>query len=72
MKTEPTITLEVDKDGHVIVEVNGVQGPACLALTKELEAALGTVTKDHIKPECTQLDLGAKQQQGQTLGGANL
>ncbi len=72
MKTEPTITLEVDTDGHVIVEVSGVQGPACQALTKELEEALGTVTKKTLKPECNQVNLGGTQQQGQTLGGAGL
>lgn len=72
MKTEPEVTLEVDTDGHIVVEVHGVQGPACQALTKELEEALGTVTKKTLKPECHQINLGGTQQQGQTLGGAGL
>ena len=72
MKAEPIITLEVDTDGHIIVEVSGVQGPVCQALTKELEEELGILTKRKLKPECTQLDLGASQQHGQTLGGAGL
>lgn len=72
MKTEPIITLEVDTDGHVIVDVSGVQGPACQALTKALEEELGTLTQRKLKPECTQLDLGSSQKQGQTLGGAGL
>jgi hypothetical protein len=72
MKTEPTITIEVDTDGHIVVEVHGVQGPACQALTKELEESLGTLTKKTLKPECNQINLTGTQQRGQTLGGASL
>jgi hypothetical protein len=35
------IDVIIDKDGQVKIEVRGVKGPACLDLTKELEAALG-------------------------------
>lgn len=70
MKQEPIITLEVDADGHVIVEVSGVQGPACQALTKELEEALGTTTSKQLKPECHVVDLSSGNQQKQTLGGS--
>ncbi len=36
------IDVTIDTDGNVRIEVRGVQGPACLALTAELEAALGS------------------------------
>jgi hypothetical protein len=35
------IDVIIDKDGQVKIEVRGVKGPACLDLTRELEAALG-------------------------------
>jgi len=72
MKAEPIITLEVDSDGRIIVEVSNVQGPACKALTKELEEALGTTTSKQLKPECQAVDLSSGQQQKQTLGGTGL
>jgi hypothetical protein len=35
------IDVFIDPDGQVRLEVRGVKGPACLELTRELEAALG-------------------------------
>lgn len=70
MQTEPIITLEIDQDGNVLVEVSGVQGPSCQALTKELEEALGQVTGKKLKPECQQVNLAAGNKQQQTLGGS--
>lgn len=35
------IEVVVDPDGTVRVEVRGVNGPACLEVTADLEAALG-------------------------------
>jgi hypothetical protein len=35
------IDVFIDADGRVRIEVRGVKGPACLDLTRELEAALG-------------------------------
>ncbi len=35
------IDVKIDPDGRVHIEVRGVKGPACLALTKPLEEALG-------------------------------
>ena len=35
------ITVAIAPDGTVDIEVNGVTGPACEALTAELEKALG-------------------------------
>lgn len=42
------ITIE---DGNVTVEVKGVAGKKCVALTKELEEALGTVSERTFKRE---------------------
>ncbi len=41
--TEKIVTLTVDTDGNPQIEVKGVKGPACLALTEDLENALGGV-----------------------------
>ncbi len=35
------IEVVIGKDGQVMIQVRGVQGTKCLALTKELEEALG-------------------------------
>lgn len=35
------LDVRIDPDGSVHVEVHGVSGPGCEALTAELEAALG-------------------------------
>jgi len=35
------VEVVIDKDGKVRIEVRGVKGPACLDITKGLEAALG-------------------------------
>lgn len=37
------IEITIDKDGHVKVGVRGVQGEGCLALTRNIENAVGTV-----------------------------
>ena len=35
--------ITIDREGKILVKVNGVQGPACLALTRNLEDATGIV-----------------------------
>jgi hypothetical protein len=37
------IDVQIDKDGKVQIHVRGVKGEACLALTADLERALGGV-----------------------------
>lgn len=54
----PTIIVEIDEDGNATIEVRGVKGRRCLALTKELEDALGTMisqtkTRDYYEQERT-------------------
>jgi hypothetical protein len=38
------ILVEIDEDGTPTIEVAGITGKGCLALTKTLEDALGSVT----------------------------
>ncbi len=40
------VHITIGTDGDVKVEVNGVAGSGCEALTKEIEGALGTTTSD--------------------------
>ena len=39
------LEITIDKDGKVQVAVRGVHGDRCLALTKNIEEAVGTVEK---------------------------
>lgn len=48
------ITVVIDKDGKVTIEVSGMTGDSCLDATKGLEALLGgdvTERKRHDEPE---------------------
>lgn len=44
------IKVEIDEDGNVTLDINGVQGNSCLLETKALEEALGLVEKREKKP----------------------
>lgn len=41
-----TIHIDIDSEGNVRVEGVDIVGPDCKLLTKEIEQALGTVTKE--------------------------
>lgn len=45
------IRIDISPTGDVTVEGVGIQGPDCKLLTREIEAALGTVTAEKVKPE---------------------
>lgn len=45
------VIVTIDKDGATQVEAKNVTGSGCAALTKAIEAALGTTTADAKKPE---------------------
>lgn len=51
MKSQEEITVEITPDGEVKIEVNGVVGSGCAALTKALEESLGVTTSDEKKAE---------------------
>jgi len=48
---EERITITIDKEGNASLDVAGVKGKKCLDLTKELEEALGIVSKRTEKKE---------------------
>lgn len=49
------IDVFIEADGKVRIEVRGVKGGACLALTKELEEALGgQIESREMTPEADQ------------------
>ncbi|HEX3002467.1 MAG TPA: DUF2997 domain-containing protein [Methanoregula sp.] len=43
--------VTIDKEGRIQVNVKGVQGTGCLALTRELEDALGVVERREYSAE---------------------
>lgn len=51
MKGKEEITVDITPDGEVKIEVNGVVGSGCTALTKALEESLGVTTSDEKKAE---------------------
>ena len=58
------ITVVIDKDGQVRVEVRGVKGGSCLDVTKGLEEALGGQVEDRqMTPEAQEVGEEARQQQ---------
>ncbi len=64
--SQPTISLEISPGGEITVEVSGVDGPSCKALTMDLEKSLGKLQDTKLKPEYT--SLAAPQAQQQRLG----
>jgi hypothetical protein len=51
MEGDRKITMLVNQDGSVQLEVDGVKGSSCTDLTKEVEDALGNVTSRKKKAE---------------------
>lgn len=47
----PTVVVLISKTGKVTVEVSGVQGQGCDAISSAFEEALGKVTDKTYKPE---------------------
>ncbi len=45
------LNITIDLGGQTEIKVEGVAGPGCSNLTKQIEAALGTVTSDKKTPE---------------------
>ncbi len=58
------ITVVIEKDGQVRVEVRGVKGMSCLDVTKGLEEALGGQVEDRqMTPEAQEVGEEVRQQQ---------
>lgn len=51
---KPTIVVKISAEGDPTVGAKHVKGPACYALTKGMEHALGTVASDERTPEFSQ------------------
>ena len=43
---KPEVVIEIDEEGNPKITVNGCAGPSCKDLTRNIEKALGTVSKD--------------------------
>lgn len=57
------IIVTVSAEAEVTVEVRGLSGPGCKALTREIEQALGETTKDEPTREMQQtLEAGVHAQ----------
>lgn len=48
------VIVDFDEKGQPVISVKGVKGKACKDLTRDLEKALGTVTKTELTPEYNQ------------------
>jgi hypothetical protein len=48
------IIIDIDEQGNVRIEGQGIVGPDCKTLTADIEAALGDVTQTVQKPEYRQ------------------
>lgn len=51
MRTMDQVIVDIDADGNVKVEAQGVRGQGCAALTKAIEDAVGRTTADQKKAE---------------------
>jgi len=49
------LEITIDSNGRVKMKVRGVHGEGCLALTKNLENAIGTVEERRYTPEYYEL-----------------
>ena len=45
------MVIDIDKDGNIVIEANGMKGSECLKESKDLEDKLGVVTKRDKKPD---------------------
>lgn len=60
------LEITIDREGRVQVAVRGVKGEGCLALTKNIEDAVGTVEEREYTAEYYEqpTDVAAYQQNG--------
>ena len=60
---EETVIIDVAPDGTTIIEVEGVVGPGCEALSRPFEERLGFVNDRSHKPEYNQTEKQTQRQQ---------
>lgn len=56
------VNVNISPEGEVEIDVQGVSGPTCLALTEGIERALGRMTVRDSKPEMHQHDHASQKQ----------
>jgi hypothetical protein len=61
------LEITIDKDGRMMVTVRGVQGEGCMALTKNLENAVGTVEERTCTAEFYEQTVKAESHQKTSL-----
>ncbi len=64
--TMQELEITIDKNGRVLVAVRGIQGGGCLALTKSLENAIGTVEERNHTAEFYQKPVEGREYQYQS------
>ena len=64
---EERLKFTIRKDGSTKIEVSGVKGKGCKALTKDIEEALGKTVSDIETPEMRET-IGRVQHQNQSRG----
>ena len=45
------LVIKIKQDGQTSMEVNGMSGPSCHDVTRDLENALGSILESKRKPE---------------------
>ena len=65
------VTLLIEEDGSVKIDVDGVKGKACTLLTADVEKALGVVKNRTEKAEYRQLNAQNTTQQQLRSGDGN-
>jgi hypothetical protein len=61
------LEITIDKNGRMMVAVRGVKGDGCLALTKNLENAVGTVEERTCTAEFYEQPVEAESHQKTSL-----
>lgn len=66
------VVVNIDAEGNVQVEAQGVRGAGCQQLTRAIEQAIGQTTGDRKKPEFYQASTNAVGGRQQAAGGGSL
>jgi len=61
--TMQELEITIDNEGRILVHVTGVKGEDCLALTKNLENAVGDVQERSFSSDCYEQPVTVSQSQ---------